>query len=74
MVSNQHLKTFFSFVLSSVCQFLFILHLQRLRQNSINSVRLPCLFGSRTELIVYGESIDIFFLPYKNYCTAEFRQ
>ena len=49
---------------SSVCQSLFILHLQRLRQNSINSVRLPCLFGSRTELIVYGgESVNVLFLP-----------
>ena len=30
-----------------------ILHLQRLPLNTINSVRLPCLFGSRTELIMF---------------------
>ena len=41
------------------------LTLYSLPLNTINSVRLPCLFGSRTELIVYGESIDIFFLPYR---------
>ena len=57
-------RPFFLSSMSSVCQFLFILHLQRLPLNTINSVRLPCLFGSRTELIVYGESIGIFFLPW----------
>ena len=46
-------RPFFLSSMSSVCQFLFTLHLQRLRQNSINSVRLPCLFGSWTELIVF---------------------
>ena len=61
MVSNQHLKTFFFF--RQRLQYV-TLHLQRLPLNTINSVRLPCLFGSRTELIVYGgESINVLFLP-----------
>ena len=32
-----------------------VLELYSLRLNRINSVRVPCLFGSGTELTVYGQ-------------------